>query len=69
MLNQALDPHMNKHSAIAEWLSFSEELNCLMPRARDGFQLSPYVAAVAAAVHCHCAVPAARRPKVEWPRK
>jgi hypothetical protein len=60
---------MNKHCAAAEWLSFSEELSSFMPRARDGFQLSPYVAAVAGAVHCHCAVGASRRPKVEWPRK
>ena len=60
---------MNKHTAIAEWISFAEELNSFMPRARDGFQLMPYVALVAGAVYTHCAVGANRRPKVEWPKK
>lgn len=66
---KALDPNMNRHTAIAEWLSYSDEVNSFMPRARDGFQLMPYVSAVAAAVYSLCAVGANRRPKVEWPRK
>lgn len=60
---------MNKHTAIAEWLSLSDEIGAFMPRARDGFQLLPYASVVAAAVYSTCAVPAARRPRVEWPRK
>jgi hypothetical protein len=69
MLLQALDPNMNKHAAIAEWLSLTDEVSSFMPRARDGFQLMPYTAAIGAAVYSHCAVGANRRPKVEWPRK
>lgn len=60
---------MNKRTILAEWLSFTEELQSFMPRGRDGFQLMPYVAAIAGAVYSHCAVAPVRRPKIEWPRK
>jgi hypothetical protein len=67
--DQALDPNMSKHSLMAEWLSFAEELSSFLPRARDGFQLLPYISTVAAAVYVYCAVGSNRRPKIEWPRR
>lgn len=60
---------MNKRTILADWLSYSEQLLSYMPRARDGFQLMPYVAAIAGAVYTHCAISAARRVQVEWPRR
>ncbi len=60
---------MNKHSLVADWISFTEQMGSLMPIARDGFQLMPYLPCISAVVYTHLAVPSSRKFRIEWPRK